>query len=228
MKNELLELVDTPQFRLKHRVRRNTVGDESNVPCLLLLHGVGANEAGLIDIAMEQDPRLMIILARAPLAFNPAQFGWFQVVFTANGPAINPEQAEAARHRLLEFIDELPQAYGVDPRRIWIAGFSQGGIMSASAALTAPEKLAGFAILSGRILPEIKSYVVQGNALLRLHVFVSHGVQDQKLGIHFARQARTYLEGMGIPPSYREYEAGHELTPSMRDDFKRWLQQELG
>lgn len=148
--------------------------------------------------------------------------------FTANGPVINSEQAEAARHRLLEFIDELPQAYGVDPRRIWIAGFSQGGIISASAALTAPEKLAGFAILSGRILPEIKAFVVQGDALSRLHVFVSHGVQDQKLGIHFAREARTYLEGRGISPSYREYEVGHELTQSMRDDFKRWLQQELG
>lgn len=70
MKNELLQLVDTPQLRLKHRVQRNTVGGESNVPCLLLLHGVGANEAGLIDIAMEQDPRLMVILARAPLAFS--------------------------------------------------------------------------------------------------------------------------------------------------------------
>lgn len=121
----------------------------------------------------------------------------------------------------------LPQAYGVDPRRVWIAGFSQGGIMSASAALTAPDKLKGFAILSGRILPEIKPYVVLGNAVAGLHAFVSHGMQDQKLGVHFAREARTCLENLGISPSYREYEAGHELNQPMRADFKRWLQQEL-
>ena len=27
---------------------------------------------------------------------------------------------------------------------------------------------------------------------------------------------------------YREYEAGHELNEPMRNDFKRWLQQEPG
>lgn len=228
MNNELLQLVDAPQFRLKHRIRRNTVGNAENAPCLLLLHGVGANEVGLIDLAMEQDPRLVVILVRAPLAFGPAQFGWFQVAFTTSGPAINPEQAEAARHGLLDFIDVLPQAYGVDPRRVWIAGFSQGGIMSASVALTEPEKLAGFGILSGRILPEIKPYVGQESSVAGLHALVSHGVQDQKLGIHFAREAGTYLESLGISTSYREYEAGHELIQPMRDDFKQWLQQELG
>jgi phospholipase/carboxylesterase len=227
MNNELVQLVDAPQFGLKHRVRRNAVGHD-NAPCLLLLHGVGANEAGLIDLALEQDSRLVVILARAPLAFGPAQFGWFQVAFTANGPAINGDQAEVARHRLLEFADVLPQAYRVDPRRIWIAGFSQGGIMSANAALTAPEKFAGFGIMSGRILPEIRPYVVPGNAVSQLHAFISHGARDQKLGIHFARDARTYLEGLGLSPHYREYEAGHELNQPMRDDFKKWLQQELG
>jgi phospholipase/carboxylesterase len=116
----------------------------------------------------------------------------------------------------------------VDPRRIWIAGFSQGGIMSASAALTAPEKFAGFGILSGRILPEIRPYVVPGNGVSQLHAFIAHGAQDQKLGIHFARDARTYLEGLGLSAQYREYEAGHELNQPMRDDFKKWLQQELG
>jgi phospholipase/carboxylesterase len=228
MNNELEQLFDAPQLRLKHRVRRNTVGDNDNAPCLLLLHGVGANEAGLIDFALEQDPRLIVILVRAPLAFGPAQFGWFQVAFGASGPVINAEQADAARHRLLEFVDVLPQAYSVDPRRIWIAGFSQGGIMSASAALTAPEKFAGFGILSGRILSEIRPWVVSGDALSRMHAFVSHGVKDQKLGIHFARDARSYLESLRVFPLYREYEAAHELNRPMRDDFKQWLQHQLG
>ncbi len=187
----------------------------------------GANEAGLINLALEQDPRLTVILARAPLAFGPAQFGWFQVAFTAGGPAINAAQAEAARHRLLEFVDVLPQAYGVDARRVWIAGFSQGGIMSASAALTAPEQFAGFGILSGRILSEIKPYAVPGIAILKLHAFISHGVQDQKLGIHFARDACGYLKSLGLSPQYREYKGGHELNRPMQDDFKNWLRHEL-
>lgn len=226
MNGTLERLVDEPAFGLKHLVRLNSIDDGKKAPCLVLLHGVGANEQGLIDVAREQDPRLVVIVARAPLTFGPAQFGWFQVAFTANGPAINAEQAETSRRLLLDFVDALPNAYGVDPQRIWIAGFSQGGIMSASAALTVPEKFAGFGILSGRILSEIRPHVKTGDAVARLHAFISHGKVDQKLGIHFAREARTYVNGLGIPLQYREYDAGHELNQSMRKDFQAWLSEE--
>jgi phospholipase/carboxylesterase len=99
--------------------------------------------------------------------------------------------------------------------------------MSASAALTAPEKFAGFGILSGRILPEIKPYVQSGDAVAQLHAFISHGKGDEKLGIHFAREARTYIEGLDIPLQYREYDAGHELNQSMRKDFQAWLSEQI-
>ncbi|WP_194727431.1 alpha/beta hydrolase [Noviherbaspirillum malthae] len=172
MNSALGRLIDEPAFGLKHRIRLNSTDDGKKAPCLVLLHGVGANEEGLIDVAREQDPRLVVIAARAPLTFGPAQFGWFQVTFTANGPSINAEQAEASRRLLLEFVDALPNAYGVDSQRIWIAGFSQGGIMSASAALMAPEKFAGFGILSGRVLSEIRPRVYTGEAVTRLHAFI--------------------------------------------------------
>ena len=48
---------------------------------LLLLHGVGADERSLADLALRQDPRLHVILPRAPLAFGPGMYGWFQVRF---------------------------------------------------------------------------------------------------------------------------------------------------
>jgi phospholipase/carboxylesterase len=207
---------------LTYRIQAARSG-QGKAPCLILLHGVGANEMGFIELARHMDPRLVVVLARGPLEFGPMQFGWFQVNFTQTGPAINAAQADLSRQKLLSFIEHLPQEHEIDPDRIWIAGFSQGGIMSASVGMTAPDKVVGFGILSGRILPEMLPAVQRGASLAEVRAFVSHGVQDQKLGIHFARNAKEVLDGFGVPLQYHEYEAGHELNMAMLGDFKQWL-----
>jgi phospholipase/carboxylesterase len=216
-----------PVSGLAYRVRP-AQGDSTKAPCLVLLHGVGANEAGFIELARQFDPRLVVVLARGPLELGPGQFAWFRVNFSASGPAINPAQAESSRTTLLSFLEQLPQSLDIDPARIWIAGFSQGGIMSASVALTAPDKVAGFGILSGRILPEVLPRVTAERALARLQAFVSHGVDDDTLGIHFARNAKQVLDGLGVPLSYHEYVGGHGLTQTIVAEFNAWLEGQLG
>jgi phospholipase/carboxylesterase len=226
MTDQLNSATVEPISGLTYRIKAARSG-QGKAPCLILLHGVGANELGFIELARQMDPRLVVVLARGPLEFGPMQFGWFQVSFTPNGPAINAAQAELSRQKLIGFIGQLPQAHDIDPARIWIAGFSQGGIMSASVGLSAPDKVAGFGILSGRILPEVLPAVRPGPALAKVRAFVSHGVQDQKLGIHFARNAKEVLDGFGVPLQYQEYEAGHTLNTAMAGDFTRWLDAQL-
>jgi phospholipase/carboxylesterase len=222
MTDTLNQTLIEPVSGLLYRVQAARSG-QGKAPCLILLHGVGSNETGFIEMARSLDPRLVLVLARGPLEFGPMQFGWFQVSFTPAGPAINAAQAEVARQKLVSFIEQLPQAHDVDPERIWIAGFSQGGIMSASVGLTAPDKVAGFGIMSGRILPEVLPLVKHG----AVQAFVSHGVQDQTLGVHFARNAKEVLDGFKVPLQYHEYEAGHALNTAMVDDFKQWLDGQL-
>lgn len=215
-----------PVTGLRYRVRPGLAG-QGRAPCLVLLHGVGSNEAGFIELARQLDPRLTVVLARGPITLSASQFAWFQVDFTSAGPVINPAQAEQARAQLIDFIGQLPAVLGIDPQRIWIAGFSQGGIMSASVALTAPANVAGFGILSGRILPEVLPLVQAGPLLAALPAFVSHGVQDAVLGIHFARHAKTVLDGFGVPLAYHEYQGGHAFDGAMIDAFTLWLATQL-
>lgn len=229
MHPSLEQIVTHPALPLAHRLLPPQVEASSGkgVPCLILLHGVGASEANLIDVALRLDPRLLIILARGPLAFGPAQFGWFNVSFATGRPEIHAEQAEQSRTTLTQFIAGLPKAYGVDPKRIWIAGFSQGGIMSASVALTRPDLITGFAILSGRILPEIAPLTASNEQTSRLSAFVSHGINDGKLTVEFARSARHLLEQKAVRLAYHEYDAAHELSLAMQRDFGVWLQRQL-
>jgi phospholipase/carboxylesterase len=227
MTDKLNDLLVEPVSGLTYRLRQAQAG-QGKAPCLVLLHGVGSNESGFVELARQLDPRLVVVLARGPLVLGPQQFAWFQVNFTANGPAINPVQAETARTALIDFIGQLPQLHDIDPARIWVAGFSQGGIMSASVALTEPGRVAGFGILSGRILPEVLPLVQADPALASLPAFVSHGVQDAVLGIHFAHHAKQVLDDLGLPLSYHEYQGGHSLNQAMVRDFSTWLDGQLG
>ena len=224
MMTTLNDLHHDPVSGLTYRIRPGQAGPGgAPAPCLLMLHGVGGNDANFIDLAPHLDPAVTLVLVRGPLALGPQQYAWFQVSFTANGPTINPAQAEQSRLALQQLVAQLPQRHAIDATRIAIAGFSQGGTMSASVGLTAPGQVAGFAILSGRILPEVLPAVQQGPALARLRAFVGHGVHDQKLGLHFAHQSRQVLGELGVPLDYHEYPAGHAFDAAMLADLKAWL-----
>jgi phospholipase/carboxylesterase len=229
MTEPLNDVAIEPASGLSYRILPARVASaaSTSAPCLILLHGVGSNESGFIELARQMDPRLVVILVRGPLVMAPGRYAFFQVRFTPSGPAIDAVQAEHSRAMLIEFIGQLPALHGIDPKRIWIAGFSQGGIMSASVALSAPASVAGFGVLSGRILREVLPLAERGPALSRVQAFVSHGVQDQTLGIHFAHQTRQVLTELGVPLTYAEYQAGHALDAAMVAAFRHWLGAQL-
>ena len=194
---------------------------------LVLLHGVGGNETQLEGLALRQDRRILTVRPRAPLVLGPVHFGWFEVAFGPQVPAINALQAETSRQQLARLVAGLQTEHGIGPARTVVAGFSQGGIMSAGLGLTRPELLAGFGLLSGRILPEIAPQLADRAALTGLSAFVSHGLQDTKLPPTWADRADAWLEELGVRFRSERYPAGHELTSGMARDFTTWLNETL-
>ena len=192
---------------------------------LVLLHGLGGNELDLAALAASVDPHTLVVLPRGPLSMGEGQFGWFHVNFAAaDGVRIDAAQANEARLVLIRFIAQLQAAYGVEAKDTVIAGFSQGGIASASVALSAPEQVAGFGILSGRILPELEPHLAAQDRLRELRAFVGHGLEDDTLPVSWAKRAGERLEALGVRHTLRLYPVGHSLCPAMAADFGRWLQ----
>lgn len=173
---------------------------------LLLLHGVGSNEANLAALAGSLPQELEVILLRGPLQVGPQGFAWYQVNFTSNGPSFNQEQAESSRKLLHSFIEALPKLPTV------IAGFSQGGIMSASLGVTEPEQVAGFAILSGRMLREIAPQVATPDRLKSIAAFIAHGHQDNVLPVDWAKEADAWLDRIGVAHETHFYNMAHEIV----------------
>lgn len=190
---------------------------------LFLLHGVGGNEHNLATLAEQIDPRIEVILLRGPLTLAPAQYGWFQVHFGTSGPVIDAEQANRSRQQLVTTLAALSGGGDVSDRRTVIAGFSQGGIMSASVALSAPETVNGFAILSGRILPELSPYIAGSEKLRGLSGFIAHGLFDNKLPVAWAQRADEQLTALEVEHVTRTYPIGHELSAESVGDFEQWL-----
>lgn len=195
--------------------------------CVLLLHGVGSNENDLAGLARDFPADTLVVLARGPLVFGPGQYAWFRVAFTAQGPLVDLDQAEASRQQLIALVEHVGQAYGVLPANTLIAGFSQGGLLSTSIALSAPEKVGGFAMLSGRILPELAPLIAGRKRLQALRGFIGHGEFDDRLPFFWAERATRQLDELGIAHEMHRYPIGHTISRAMADDFTAWVSRSL-
>jgi phospholipase/carboxylesterase len=215
------------RLSLVHLTQPPRIPSPHQPPLLLLLHGVGSHEGDLMGLAPYLDGRFFIVSARGPVTLAPGMFAWFHVQLDPAQPIINAEEAERSRLALVRFIDEATAAYGTDPARTYLLGFSQGAIMSVSLALTHPEKLAGVAAMSGRVLPEVLPKMAPAERMRGLPILVVHGTEDPILPIHHGRAIRDRLSALPVTLTYREYTMGHYVSDESLADVATWLQQRL-
>lgn len=221
LQNHIGSLLQNETFELSFRQRLpQPVHPKA---CVVLLHGVGGSEMNLADLALAIDPDILVVLPRAPLQFAPGQFGWFRVAFTASGPSIVEDEAEQSRRILIRFVEQLQATYGIVPHNTVIAGFSQGGILSASVALSAPERVAAFAVLSGRILPELAPHLADKGRLANLRGFIGHGEYDTTLPVMWAQRSDQLLNELGVVHPIYLYPIAHGISAAMQSDFLVWL-----
>ena len=215
---------------LEHLVRTPAPG--ANVPgvtppLLMLLHGVRSNERSMASLASSLDPRFIVLSVRSPLTLGPDQYAWFTVRFTAGVPVIDAQQAQSGWTRVPELIDEAVTVFGADPARVYLGGFSQGGIMTLATLLTAPEKVAGAVVMSGRLLPEVLPHVVSPERLTGKPILWVHGASDTVLGIDYLRSATPALKALPLAFTSREFDMGHSVTPESVAAVSDWLSAQL-
>jgi phospholipase/carboxylesterase len=209
---------------LTHLFQQPRQPSDGPPPLLLLLHGLGSNERDLVGLVPYLDPRFQIVSVRAPHYLVPDGYAWFELGWTtANDITINFQQAEQSRVLLVGFIAEALAAYGGDPARVYLLGFSQGAIMSASVALTEPELIAGTVLMSGRIPEEIRPQIAATERLAGKPFLVVHGVADTVLPIQNGRASRAILATLPVALTYQEYAMAHEVSAQSLADVAAWL-----
>jgi phospholipase/carboxylesterase len=192
-------------------------------PVIILMHGIGSNEKDLFSFANQLPDSFLVISLRAPIKLSNDSYAWYQLNYLGEKPSADKAQAEASRLMIIEFINTLKNKHAFNEKRVYLCGFSQGSIMAYSVGLTVPEKIKGIAVMSGRLLEEVKPLVASKEKLKNLKVFISHGTNDGVLQINNAREANTYLKQLGVNASYHEYPEAHTISNAMFNDLLIWL-----
>ncbi len=196
-------------------------------PTVLALHGFGASAHDLLGIApMVQGGEVLFLCPQGPMTIEPAPgqraYAWFPL---SGAGEIEPAALVAARGMLEGFLDDAMERYPIDPDRLVVLGFSQGGVMAYDLALGRPERFAALVALSSWLPDAVLAGLKADPARASLATLVIHGSSDPMIPIDMAREALARLQGLGIEAAWGEYEMGHEINPNALRDLVGWLSQ---
>ena len=197
-------------------------------PTILTLHGWGANALDLLGLAPYLcGGRFLVICpqgpVQTPIAPNAVGYGWFPS--SRGGPPDIPAIL-SAREQLQEFLEQLPNRYPIDPAKLLLLGFSQGGVMAYTLALSEPSRFAALVTLSTWLPPELQTHL-PGMTTAALPTLIQHGTNDELVSVDRARKTVETLRAQRLQLTYREYDMGHEINATSLFDLSHWLQDHI-
>lgn len=194
---------------LAHRARP-AAGDPEGA--IVVLHGRGADEhdlAPLLD-ALDPERRLAGYLPRGPLSLPPGGAHWY-VVHRVGFP--DPGTFLPTFERLSAWVDAALAEAGVPAERLFLAGFSQGAVMSYSLALAASRPRPAAVLAFSGFVPRVETFDLDLDSRAGLPVSIAHGTLDPIIEVEFGRDARERLAAAGLDVVYREDPVGHTIAP---------------
>ncbi len=204
------------------------VGD-GPFPTLLTLHGRGANAFDLLGLAPYLCAgKFLMICPQGPLEtpIGPEAVGyaWYPM---SNGGVPDVEAMLSQQKKLQVFLDECLKSYPIDPKKLVVLGFSQGGVMAYSLALANPERFAALAVLSSWLPKELLPRLNVTDAVQSLPTLVQHGTQDPMIEVARARSSMEMLRQLRVPLTFREYPMGHEISAKSLAELSAWLEEKV-
>jgi phospholipase/carboxylesterase len=187
-------------------------------PMLLLLHGRGADEMDLMGLADALDPRLTVVSARAPLRLGYG-YTWYHM------PQIgqpDPASIRDAVEKLKRFIGALPDHFSADSERLYLMGFSQGGIIGSALALLMPGRFRGL-IMHSSYVPTTADLPFEPENVRGVPFFIAHGKYDAVIPPQMGEAGADYLRKAGAEVTYREYPIAHQISEESLYDLSDWL-----
>jgi phospholipase/carboxylesterase len=206
------------------------VPESRPAPLLIALHGYGASkwhatrEAKLIApdrfaIASLQGPHQHLKEPKTPGGPLRFGFGWLT--------NFHPEESVAVHHRaLVDLIKQLTEEGVADPARIYLLGFSQSCALNYRFAFTQNDLLRGVIGICGGLPGDwtTSSTYHETNAAI-IHLA---GARDEFYTPARVADYASQLRMRASDVEFRSYDAGHEITQSMREDLREWLRNHEG
>ncbi len=201
---------------------------------VIWMHGLGADGNDFVPVVPElglQKTAVRFVFPHAPIRPVTINAGmrmraWYDVSDSAIRR--EDEQGVRASQILIEALMEGEMKRGTQPRRLVLAGFSQGGAIALHTGLRHPERLAGIMALSTYV-PIAEKLAAEASAANRdVPIFMAHGSYDPLIQLARAEHSRDLLRGLGYAVDWREYPMPHSVCAEELRDIGAWLGQVLG
>ncbi|MDA1195005.1 MAG: alpha/beta fold hydrolase [Planctomycetota bacterium] len=114
-------------------------------------------------------------------------------------------------------------AAGIDPRRIVVAGFSQGGAVALELALTHPEPLAALVLLSTYVVDPDRVRAQRQEANATIPILQCHGTHDSMVPLKRGEAAREFLVEHDYVLGWKAFPMDHEVCAEELDLIGRFL-----
>ncbi|XP_073990369.1 lysophospholipase-like protein 1 [Rhodnius prolixus] len=190
------------------------LNDSKTDATVIFIHGVGSSglkqKERFIDLLGEDAyiSHIKFIFPTAPSGYldylNKVTTIWYNVT---NSKLPNLTEARTS----INYIHSLYQAEvarGIDPSRIVIGGFSQGGCLAMGIGFTRTKKVRGIAVVGS--IYDSSFQQIEGEQFPELlHL---HGTADYLMTFYRAKKGFEYLTSRGVNGSFRAYQGkGHSL-----------------
>ena len=143
------------------------------------------------------------------MAFACARGTTFARRISPTGPTW---RACASRSDHVAALIERERTRGIEPRRIVLGGFSQGGAIALYAGLRQPERLAAVIALSTYLIAA-EALAQEASAANRdVPIFMAHGTRDPVVQFRWAEQSRQVLQDAGWPVEWHTYPMEHSAV----------------
>jgi len=203
--------------------------------CVIWLHGLGADRYDFLPVAEALQQRLLstrFVLPQAPTRPVTINGGWsmpswYDILAMSPARAINRDQLEASAQQVISLLEAQRDA-GIDPARIFLAGFSQGGAVVLHTAFLRWQGPLGGVIALSTYAPTFTEPSAFAPAALQYPVLCLHGSRDDVVPMAMGRAAFQTLQDAGVTAAWHDYPMGHEVLPEEIRDIGAWLAESLG
>lgn len=211
-------------------------GNQPSV-AVIWMHGLGADgtdfEPIVPELGLPPAPSIRFVFPNAPHRPVTCNGGyimraWYDII------SLEPNTREIDEAGLLESRDMVRQLIarekgrGIPSRRIFLAGFSQGGAVAYLSALTHPEPLAGVIALSTYIPSPTLISAELSEANRQIPLFVAHGTDDDVVSLGLGTQALELVKRLGPSPEWHTYRMPHSVCEEEIADIGAWLHARIG
>jgi phospholipase/carboxylesterase len=196
---------------------------------VIWLHGLGADGHDFEPIVPELDLPVTVrfVFPHAPVRRVTINQGmpmraWYDIV-SLDRSSVEDENGIRDSQQAVHALIDAEVRRGTPARRIFLAGFSQGGAVALYTALRYPERLCGVIALSTYLPLRAAAESERSAVNADLPIFMAHGSADAVIPEALAADSRRWLEAMGYTVEWHRYAMAHNVCIDEISDLGAWM-----